>query len=532
MYVYGRKIVENIHTPGTLPVFGTWASIVLISLPLVYVSIQDLALRSTRSLLSPSTDHTTYIAIGICSHTVVNCKPVFDTPKMHIRLILSLVLIQHAASMVIPLLDGVGLGSLFNRDDASSNKPGNLKPRNGPAPLFRVSNAVTNRYIVVYNDEVTEEDVSSHNSWISSVAEKRDLTNEQDDDRKIEFFGLPHFRGYLGWFPENILKSIQDSPQIKYIEQDARVHMYDTSYQDDATWGLTRLSERGDNGSSDAFVYDSEAGSGVVAYVLDTGVRAWDGDFEGRAKYHKALAFPGIPVDMHGHGTHVAGTVGSKTWGVAKKVEIVGVGVLGPFGTGMNSDIIRGIEYAVKGHEENVKKSKKGFRGTAINLSIGGSALGALDAAVNAAIDAGVHVVAAAGNDNLDACDFSPSRADRVITVGAVDENDQKASFSNYGKCIDIHAPGVDIESVGLSTSPTLMSGTSMAAPHVTGLIAYFLSLQPGLGSEFSGELVDPAEMKSRLLDYGTKNVLKGLSSDTVNLMAYNGAEDATEIWA
>lgn len=95
--------------------------------------------------------------------------------------------------------------------------------------------------------------------------------------------------------------------------------MYDTSYQDDATWGLTRLSERGDNGSSDAFVYDSKAGSGVVAYVLDTGVRAWDGDFEGRAKYRKSMAFPGIPVDMHGHGTHVAGTVGSKTWGVAKK---------------------------------------------------------------------------------------------------------------------------------------------------------------------------------------------------------------------
>lgn len=109
---------------------------------------------------------------------------------MHIRLILSLVLIQHAASMVIPLLDEIGLGSLFTRD-GSSNKPETLKRRNGPAPLFRVSNAVNNRYIVVYNDEVSDEDVSSHNSWISSVAEKRDQTDEQDDERKLEFLACP-----------------------------------------------------------------------------------------------------------------------------------------------------------------------------------------------------------------------------------------------------------------------------------------------------------------------------------------------------
>lgn len=451
---------------------------------------------------------------------------------MHIRLFLLLVFVQHAASMVLPLLGRFNLDSLFQDDVFHSKRPEHGSPRNDPAPLFRVNNAVSNRYIVVYNDEVTEEDVNSHNTWISSVSAKRDLESDQDDDeRKLEFFGLPHFRGYLGWFPDNILHTIQNSPQVKYIEEDAQVYAYDTSYQTDATWGLSRLSKRGLNATSRAYIHDAEGGSGVIAYVLDTGVRAWDSDFEGRAKYDKVLAFPRIPVDMHGHGTHVAGTVGSKTWGVAKQVNIVGVGVLGPFGVGRTSDIIRGIEYAVTEHQENVRRETRGFRGSAINLSIGGGALGAMDAAANAAVDAGLHVVVAAGNDDADACDYSPSRASKVITVGAVDDNDQKANFSNYGKCVDIHAPGVDIESVGLSRSPEVMSGTSMAAPHITGLLAYFLSMRPGLGSEFGGELVGPEEMKRRLLNYGTRNVLRKLRLDTVNLMAYNGATLASGFW-
>ena len=204
---------------------------------------------------------------------------------------------------------------------------------------------------------------------------------------------------------------------------------------------------------------------------------------------------------------------------------------MGPLGTGLTSDIIKGLEFAVQDHQEKVKSKKKGFKGSTVNMSIGGGASDALDAAVNAATNAGLHVVVAAGNDNKDACEYSPARASGPITVGATDSGDNKADFSNFGKCVDIHAPGVDIESIGLLTSPTTMSGTSMASPHITGLVSYFLSLQPGLGSEFNANLIKPSDFKSKLIKYGTQNIIKSLPKDTVNVLAYNGGENTTEIW-
>lgn len=449
---------------------------------------------------------------------------------MHIRFFLSLIKVQLAAAVVLPSLD-------INSDTLSTDEsvPGNpIKrlPRSGLAPIYRVNQAVKNRYIVVYNDEASEEDVSSHNSWISSMAQKRDSTSdEEDDEHALEFFTLSRFRGYLGWFLGSVLQSIQDSPQIKYVEEDARVEVHETKEQKDATWGISRVSHRGQNKSSGSYIHDPEGGRGVTAYVVDTGVRAWDPDFEGRAQYLKSFAFPQIPVDMHGHGTHVAGTIGSKTYGVAKKVEIVGVGVLGPLGTGRTSDIIKGIEYAVEQHKKAVKEGKKGFKGSTINLSIGGGALNAMDAASSAAVDAGIHVVVAAGNENDDSCLYLPSRSDKVITVGATDKNDKRYELSNFGKCVDINAPGVDVESIGLAESPDKKTGTSMASPHIAGLIAYFLSLQPDVNSEFGGKLVAPKDMKSRLIDYATKDVILGLDLNTVNILGFNGGKKPGDFW-
>lgn len=461
---------------------------------------------------------------------------------MHQRFILSLVLAAQALALALPSLNGFNVETVFgekallfrNQDPSGSGSGSGSGPIPGsrPAPLFKSTNPVPNRYIVVYSDEASENDIAAHNSWISGlVMRKRDLSVEKENTWAVDFFGLPSFSGYMGWFTQDVVHEIQRSPLVKYVEEDSDIYLFGSSVQQDATWGISRLSARKNDGVLSSYVHDATGGNGVTAYVVDTGVKISDADFEGRAVYGEAVAFPHVPVDLHGHGSHVAGTIGSKTWGVAKLVDIVAVGVMGPLGTGLTSDIIKGLEFVVKDHQEKIASKKKGFKGSTVNMSIGGGVSDALDAAVNAAVNAGLHVVVAAGNDNEDACNYSPARASGPITVGATDRNDQKAEFSNHGKCVDIHAPGVDIESIGLLSSPQGMSGTSMAAPHITGLASYLLSLQPGLGSEFNTDLVKPVDFKGKLIKYATKNIIKGLPGSTVNVLAYNGGAEPAEFW-
>lgn len=456
---------------------------------------------------------------------------------MHLRLAFTLAL---ATAMVLPSLNGFDLEAVFgesallshdNRDVQENNKASSS--RSSPAPLVQVANAVPNRYIVVFNDDVSQEEIASHTSWVSSLVllEQAGISDDEKKNRTPSLFTLPSIAGYLVWFTLKLLNEVQNNPAIKYVEEDGQIDLYGASVQDGATWGISRLSSRENDGQNNLYIHDPSGGNGVTAYVIDTGVKVADDDFEDRATYGLAVAFPYLKVDLHGHGSHVAGTIGSRTWGVAKLVEIVAVGVMGPLGTGLTSDIIKGLEFVVQDHHEKVKSKKKGFKGSTVNMSIGGGASDALDAAVNAATNAGLHVVVAAGNDNKDACEYSPARASGPITVGATDSGDNKADFSNFGKCVDIHAPGVDIESIGLLTSPTTMSGTSMASPHITGLVSYLLSLQPGLGSEFNANLIKPSDFKSKLIKYGTQNIIKGLPKDTVNVLAYNGGENTTEIW-
>lgn len=442
-----------------------------------------------------------------------------------------LVLANLASAMVLPSLNGFDVESVFGQN-AITEKSKVAKPfektRNSPAPLVTGSNVAPNRYIVVFNEDVPEGDFAIQKSWITSLVQS---AMGVEEDETLSSFQLPSFLGLLGAFNDDVLKQIRDSPHVKYVEEDGVIDLYGTKVQEDATWGISRLSSRKNDQALDSYTYDPSGGEGVTAYVVDTGVKVSDADFEGRAVYGQAVAFPHLKVDLHGHGSHVAGTIGSKTWGVAKLVDIVAVGVMGPLGTGLTSDIIKGLEFVVLDHQKKIKEKKKGFKGSTVNMSIGGGISDALDAATNAAVNSGVHVVVAAGNDDADACEYSPARASGPITVGAVDKSDNKASFSNYGKCVDIHAPGVDIESVGLVTNPTVMSGTSMASPHVAGLASYLLSLQPGLGSEFNSNLIKPDDFKKKLIKYGTQDVIHGLSGDTVNILAYNGGDKPTEIW-
>ena len=196
-----------------------------------------------------------------------------------------------------------------------------------------------------------------------------------------------------------------------------------------------------------------------------------------------------VDEDGNGHGTHCAGTVASRKYGVAKAAKVIAVKVLGSNGSGTMSDVMKGVDWAASqavakakaALEEFKKTGKTAHKGSVANMSLGGGKSTALDKAVNAAVDAGMHFAVAAGNDNRDACQNSPAAAENAITVGASTLGDERAYFSNHGSCVDVFAPGLNIKStyIGSPNATTIMSGTSMASPHTAGMLAYLLSLYP-----------------------------------------------------
>ncbi|OBA19748.1 subtilisin-like protein [Metschnikowia bicuspidata var. bicuspidata NRRL YB-4993] len=460
-------------------------------------------------------------------------------------------LLACSSALLIPHLNNMGnLEHIFslkeNKDTPGETPHEPISPKPAPklaAPICGGSNVVPQLYIVVLKHGFEDSAYDSHNEWVNdhlSAMAKRDVISDLRDEafnlveKALKFVSIPSFRGYVGYVPPALLEILRTNHMVDFIEQDSIMHINEFDTQSDAPWGLARVSLRElSQPAATEYLYDDEGGKGVTAYVIDTGIKVAHPDFEGRAVWGDAVAFPKVRIDAHGHGSHVAGTIGGKTYGIAKNVDLVAVGVMNLLGSGTTSDIIKGIEFVVKDHQAKVDAKQKGYKGATINMSIGGGASEALDLAVNAATSAGLHVAVAAGNENQDACSVSPARASGPITVGATDNSDQKAEFSNWGKCVDIQAPGVDITSVGIWLETQTMSGTSMAAPHVTGLLSYLLSLQPELDSEFSSKnLVTPAELKRRFLKFGTRNVVSGLDRESPNILAYNGAgQDLSEFW-
>jgi cerevisin len=199
--------------------------------------------------------------------------------------------------------------------------------------------------------------------------------------------------------------------------------------------------------------------------------------------------------------------------------------VLRSNGSGSMGDVVKGVEWAANAHLEKVKKGKKGFKGSAANMSLGGGKSPALDRAVNGAVDAGLHFAVAAGNDNADSCNYSPAAAEGPITVGATALDDSRAYFSNYGKCNDLFAPGLSILStwIGSPYAVNTISGTSMASPHVCGLLAYYLSLQPDADSAYAVEALTPKKLKEQIISVATVDALSDVPAGTANVLAWNG---------
>lgn len=299
-----------------------------------------------------------------------------------------------------------------------------------------------------------------------------------------------------------------------------------------APWGLARISHRDSLsfGTFNKYLYTADGGEGVDVYIIDTGTNVDHVDFEGRATWGKTIPNNDEDKDGNGHGTHCSGTVAGKKYGVAKKANIYAVKVLKSNGSGTMSDVVKGVEWAAISHSKQVEatkkgKGKKGFKGSAANMSLGGGKSPTLDKAVNAAVEVGIHFAVAAGNDNADSCSYSPAAAENAVTVGASTLADERAYFSNYGKCNDIFAPGLNIQStwIGSKYAVNTISGTSMASPHIAGLLAYFLSLQPAKDSAYAVAEITPKKLKESLISVATVGALTDVPSDTKNVSDHPG---------
>ncbi|KAJ5108551.1 Subtilisin-like serine protease [Penicillium angulare] len=419
---------------------------------------------------------------------------------------------------------------------------------NGAAPVLSsmTSQEIPDSYIVVFKKHISPSVASAHHSWVQDIhsthsQERMELKKRGlfDFDFETSFLGMKDtfhvagsLMGYSGHFHEDVIEQVRRHPDVEYVEKDSEVRHYEEPVvENGAPWGLARISHRDSLsfGSFNKYLYAEDGGEGVDAYVIDTGTNVKHADFEGRANWGKTIPQGDEDLDGNGHGTHCSGTIAGKKYGVAKKANVYAVKVLRSSGSGTMSDVVKGVEWAAEAHIKKAKeaksKGKKGWKGSVANMSLGGGSSRTLDLAVNAAVEAGIHFAVAAGNDNADACNYSPAAAENAVTVGASTLADERAYFSNYGKCTDIFAPGLNILStwIGSEHAVNTISGTSMASPHIAGLLAYYVSLQPASDSAFAVAEITPKKLKEALITVATSGALTDIPSDTPNLLAWNG---------
>jgi aqualysin 1 len=375
------------------------------------------------------------------------------------------------------------------------------KGRAASAKLHRKgARAIPNQYIVVFKDDVTiaRGDHAAVLGRMNAVLRGRGAVPEHVYADAI--------RGFSASMSDEDAQAIAAEPSVAFVEEDSI--METTVTQTNATWGLDRTDQR-DRPLNATYSYTS-SGTGVTAYVIDTGIRRTHTQFGGRAVHGFTAINDGRgSTDCNGHGTHVAGTIGGSTYGVAKSVRLVAVRVLSCSGSGSTSGVIAGVNYVSSNHA--------GTNPAVANMSLGGGASSALDTAVSNSIGDGVTYAIAAGNSNANASSFSPARVAAAITVGSSTSTDARSSFSNFGSVVDIFAPGSSIRSAW-STSDTAtntISGTSMATPHVAGVAARYLQGNPG---------ASPATVRNAVVAEATTGRLTGLPTGTSNRLLFRSA--------
>jgi len=378
----------------------------------------------------------------------------------------------------------------------------------GFAPLLGSENPsrIEGQYIVIFHPNATESQIASH---ISKVANVSKVLHTYDMG--------PLFRGFAAALSDRDLQMVRAAPFVDVVHYDA-IETIDQSciVQDIVpSWGIERVSTEGPPTELPGeYHFGNQAGFGVVAFIIDTGIYIDHADFELRAVYGVNYA-DGVATDENGHGTHVAGTVGGLRYGIAKKVELVAVKVLGRTGSGSTSNVVAGINWVT-----NEKRQKETMNAVA-NMSLGGTSDGGKCAAIAASVAAGVTFAVSAGNDGGNACTKYPASCPSVISVGSTalssignDQIDERSSFSNYGTCVSLFGPGSAITSCGITsrTSESVKSGTSMSSPHTCGVAALILAENP----TFS-----PAQIKQALIDTAQDGLINNAGPNSPNKLLF-----------
>ena len=365
-----------------------------------------------------------------------------------------------------------------------------------PAPFYRVADSAADRYIVTLRPGWAEGLADSSPGGVEA-----ELTDLADGYGASDVLAYAATRQFSCSLTAEQLKRLRADDRVLFVEQDGVKRVTPLAGTGAESWGLDRIDQR-DLPLDGDFDPDG-SGFAVHAYVIDTGVDRDHPEFDGRLG-EAFSSFGDSRDDDDGHGTHVAGTVGGATFGVARQVIVHPVRVLRN-GQGSDSSVIKGIDWATAHAEAN------GWPAVA-NMSLGGDTSRSLDTAVCRSLAAGVTHVVAAGNDRDLACSKSPAHVKQAITVGASDRRDRTASFSNQGECVDVFAPGVDIRSAWSGGGRRTISGTSMASPHVAGVAALILERRPAATA---------AEIKSELLANSTPGVVRDLRRDTTDRLVY-----------
>lgn len=355
---------------------------------------------------------------------------------------------------------------------------------------------IKNQYIVILN-----KDVGSSNVFAQGIAKQHGGKVLQTYDAVLKGFAiyLPDVAGTA------FVEAMKKNPKVVSVENDT-IMKVDATTQSNPDWGLDRIDQK--NLPLDSAYSYLQTGSGTTAYIVDTGILSTHQQFSGRVlSGYTAISDGNGTNDCHGHGTHVAGTVGGSTYGVAKNVSLVPIRILGCDGSGASSNVIAGLDWILK----------NGKKPAVVNMSLGGEANASLDSAVENLFNNGYVMVVAAGNSNTDACSSSPARVSKAITVAATDSTDTRASYSNYGSCVDIFAPGSQINSswIGSNTATKVLNGTSMATPHVVGVVAEMLQSTP---------TATPQTISTNLLNQASNNVVKN-PSGSPNRLLYKSAQ-------